>query len=190
MNKKEKIIAAAIHIFTEKGIDKTTVSDIVTQAGIGQGTFYLYFSSKLSLMPAIAEVMVEKMYQELMSNVKAVPIGEQLKETIDVMFAFTYKHKEITKLMYGGLAQTEHLKDWETIYRPVYQWMEDLLSAAQKTGDLREDLNVGYIAKILIGMIETAAEQNYLFTDLDPSLADGYREELEKFVIYAIGNPS
>ena len=30
-------------------------------AGIAQGTFYLYFPSKLSVMPAIAEVMVEKM---------------------------------------------------------------------------------------------------------------------------------
>ena len=44
-----------------KRASKTKISDIVKLAGIAQGTFYLYFPSKLSVMPAIAEVMVEKM---------------------------------------------------------------------------------------------------------------------------------
>lgn len=48
-------------MFQEKGVEKTKISDIVKLAGIAQGTFYLYFPSKLSVMPAIAEVMVEKM---------------------------------------------------------------------------------------------------------------------------------
>ncbi len=46
--------------FRKKGVEKTKISDIVKLAGIAQGTFYLYFPSKLSVMPAIAEVMVEK----------------------------------------------------------------------------------------------------------------------------------
>ncbi len=58
--KKGRIIHAAIDIFSEKGIDQTKVSDIVKKAGIAQGTFYLYFPSKLAVMPSIAEVMVEK----------------------------------------------------------------------------------------------------------------------------------
>ena len=44
-----------------KRASKTKISDILKLAGIAQGTFYLYFPSKLSVMPAIAEVMVEKM---------------------------------------------------------------------------------------------------------------------------------
>ncbi len=47
--------------FRKRALKKTKISDIVKLAGIAQGTFYLYFPSKLSVMPAIAEVMVEKM---------------------------------------------------------------------------------------------------------------------------------
>lgn len=190
MNKRDKIIAAAIDIFSKKGIEKTTVSDIVTQAGIGQGTFYLYFSSKMALMPAIAEVLVEKMHGELVKRIEPAALSEQLDETIEVMFAFTKEYKDLNKLMYSGLTQTEHVKDWETIYGPVYQWMEELLAFHQQSGALREDLNVSYIAKIVIGMIEAAAEQNYLFNDQDPALIAEYRNELKKFVNYAMATKS
>lgn len=189
MDKREKILAAAIAIFTNKGIEKTTVSDIVRDAGIGQGTFYLYFSSKMALMPAIAEVLVEKMHAELKSRVISSDLDAQLAEIIDVMFSFTEEYRDLTKLMYSGLTQTEHVKDWETIYGPVYHWMEDLLASHQQSGALREDLNTTYSAKILIGMIEASAEQNYLFNDQDPSLISDYREELHRFVTCAIGRP-
>lgn len=44
--KYEKILKAAIDVIPEKGLDKTSISDIVKKAGVAQGTFYLYFSSK------------------------------------------------------------------------------------------------------------------------------------------------
>ena len=34
MNKKEKIVYAAIEVFQEKGVEKTKISDIVKLAGI------------------------------------------------------------------------------------------------------------------------------------------------------------
>ena len=70
LNKKEKIIHASIKAFREHGIEKTKISDIVKIAGIAQGTFYLYFPSKLSVMPAIAEVMVDKLMNEIKDTVQ------------------------------------------------------------------------------------------------------------------------
>jgi len=43
---KEQLIDAAVHIFHQKGFQKTRISDIVSEAGVAQGTFYLYFRSK------------------------------------------------------------------------------------------------------------------------------------------------
>ncbi|TYT74839.1 TetR/AcrR family transcriptional regulator [Desulfobotulus mexicanus] len=43
---RQNILDAAIAIFREKGFQKTRVSDIVSAAGLAQGTFYLYFKSK------------------------------------------------------------------------------------------------------------------------------------------------
>ena len=37
--KYDKILQAAIEVISEKGLDKTSISDIVKRAGVAQGTF-------------------------------------------------------------------------------------------------------------------------------------------------------
>ncbi len=59
MNKKDKIVYAAIEMFQEKEL-KTKISDIVKRAGIAQGTVLFCIFHLDVVMPAIAEVMVEK----------------------------------------------------------------------------------------------------------------------------------
>lgn len=49
INKKEKIMQAALKIFEKKGAEKTSVRDIMAEAGFGLGTFYLYYSDKNDL---------------------------------------------------------------------------------------------------------------------------------------------
>ena len=47
--KKEALLDAAFTLFTTKGINKTSVSDIASAAGVAKGTFYLYFVDKYDL---------------------------------------------------------------------------------------------------------------------------------------------
>lgn len=44
--KKEALFNTAFELFMTKGINKTTISDIVQKAGVAKGTFYLYFADK------------------------------------------------------------------------------------------------------------------------------------------------
>ena len=43
------MLSTALHLFSEKGIKKTSIQDIVHDAGIAKGTFYLYFKDKYEL---------------------------------------------------------------------------------------------------------------------------------------------
>ena len=45
----DKIIQAASEVFYEKGFHGGSISDITQRAGVGNGTFYIYFDSKLSV---------------------------------------------------------------------------------------------------------------------------------------------
>ena len=47
--KKESLLNTAFSLFTSKGFQKTSISDIVNSAGVAKGTFYLYFSDKYDL---------------------------------------------------------------------------------------------------------------------------------------------
>ena len=48
--KKDALFNTAFELFTTKGLTKTTISDIVDQAGVAKGTFYLYFKDKYDLI--------------------------------------------------------------------------------------------------------------------------------------------
>lgn len=187
-NKKERIIHAAIDVFREKGIEKTKISDIVRQAGIAQGTFYIYFSSKLSIMPSIAQVMVEKMLMSIKKEVNENDsFLDQLKNVIDVVFAITKEYREIYALIYAGLASTEFLQDWESIYSPYYAWMSQFLSNFKETGVLPDWINPDQAAVLLIGLIETVAEQTYLYSHGDKNMADVKKKEVLEFVLHGLG---
>lgn len=52
-DKKKLLMEAAVEVFSEKGFWQTKISDIVRQADLAQGTFYLYFKNKENLFKEI-----------------------------------------------------------------------------------------------------------------------------------------
>ena len=102
MGKRTAIIESSIHLFKTNGIEDTKISDIVKDAQIAQGTFYLYFPSKLSLMPAIAEVMVEIIMKRIKTEVEEQQTIEiKLEKIIKSIFAVTEEYSEVMAMIYS-----------------------------------------------------------------------------------------
>ncbi|NGP45562.1 TetR/AcrR family transcriptional regulator [Bacillaceae bacterium SIJ1] len=187
MTKKEQIVHAAIQVFREQGIDKTKISDIVKVAGIAQGTFYLYFPSKLALMPAIAEVMVEKtmtMVKEKVGDDDVFP--KQLEHFVDAIFLVNEEYREIQALIYSGLAASEHIKEWEAVYEPFYKWLSEKLASAREEGWIRQTVQPKQTAKLIIGLVESAAEQIYLYDTNTEEEARIQKAQVNEFLAYAL----
>lgn len=53
VKRARKLLDIATDLFIEKGIDETTIDDIVAHAGIAKGTFYHHYESKAALLLAI-----------------------------------------------------------------------------------------------------------------------------------------
>lgn len=47
--KRESLLDSAFQLFIEHGFSKTSISDIVHNAGVAKGTFYLYFKDKFDI---------------------------------------------------------------------------------------------------------------------------------------------
>jgi len=52
---RQDLLNAAIDVFSRKGYHRTLISDIVAEAGVGQGTFYRHFKSKRDLIDTIMD---------------------------------------------------------------------------------------------------------------------------------------
>ena len=58
--KKEKLLKSAYKLFTEKGINATSIQDIVDDANVAKGTFYLYFKDKYDLQN---KLIIKKLFE-------------------------------------------------------------------------------------------------------------------------------
>lgn len=63
-SKRKRLLKSAYDLFKTKGINKTTIQDIVDAAKVAKGTFYLYFEDKYRLQE---ELVVEKS-EEIFNN--------------------------------------------------------------------------------------------------------------------------
>jgi len=63
--RRSEILDVAQRFFYRKGYEQTSVQDVITEIGIAKGTFYHYFSSKLDLLDAVIERMIEQTLQSL-----------------------------------------------------------------------------------------------------------------------------
>ena len=49
LKKRTALLDNAFELFTSKGLNNTSISDIVSRAGVAKGTFYLYFKDKYDI---------------------------------------------------------------------------------------------------------------------------------------------
>ena len=180
--KYDKILQAAIEVISEKGLDKTSISDIVKRAGVAQGTFYLYFRSKNALVPAIAENLLSLSLEKIKERAKT---ATDFLSTLEVMIDETYKttdeYRDVLVLCYSGLAFDYSLETWEAIYLPYYNWIEEILNQAVRKEEVIKQLNVKWTAKTMINLIENAAELFYIGREQDVTLEQS-KEELFQFL--------
>jgi AcrR family transcriptional regulator len=73
---KEKIILSALTLFSERGISKTSVSEIAYHAGVTRVTVYRYFSEKEELVRE-AYLRVEQVFQKALADLEQDPLANQ-----------------------------------------------------------------------------------------------------------------
>lgn len=66
--KEEKLLSTAYKLFIDKGIKHTSIQDIVDNAGVAKGTFYLYFKDKYEIRDAIIEKVSKKLFKDAVNE--------------------------------------------------------------------------------------------------------------------------
>ena len=74
--KRESLLETAYRLFTSKGIHKTSISDIVEDAGVAKGTFYLYFKDKYDIRNKLIAHKSSEVFRRADSALKAAGITE------------------------------------------------------------------------------------------------------------------
>lgn len=74
--KKESLLNSAFTLFTKNGFQKTSISDIVSHAGVAKGTFYLYFSDKFDLRNKLIAHEADRIFLAAVQDLKEQDIQD------------------------------------------------------------------------------------------------------------------
>ena len=97
--RQEQILAAARKLFQQKGYDGTTIADIVQVAGVAQGTFYLYFSSKRDAFLALSQQLDETAARTVAGAFDpTLPFEEQLRALAKAGFECGKRNADLVRL--------------------------------------------------------------------------------------------
>lgn len=64
----QRIRAAAVSLFTDKGVADVTISELATKAGVARGTLYRNFASTANLFDEVVADFAEEMHQRIIGT--------------------------------------------------------------------------------------------------------------------------
>ena len=76
LHKEKALLDTAFELFTSQGAAKTSVSDIVTKAGMAKGTFYLYFKDKYDLQDKLVTAKAGQVFMKAYHALEKEPVSE------------------------------------------------------------------------------------------------------------------
>src|SRR2546423_3519541 len=97
-DRRQEILDAAVQVFSEKGVSKSTVADIAATAGVAKGTVYLYFGSKEQLLGALRDRFVDDLLghvADLLAKVGQGDWWELVDTTIESMADFMFEKEQL-----------------------------------------------------------------------------------------------
>ncbi|HMA61603.1 MAG TPA: TetR/AcrR family transcriptional regulator [bacterium] len=91
-NKKEQILKAATSLFSQFGLDKTTMDDIAQYLNMGKATLYYYFQNKLEIYKQVVKHETQNIKEEIEKAVQQAPTPQR-KIIAYVVARIKYVHK-------------------------------------------------------------------------------------------------
>ena len=101
--KRDSLLESAFSLFINNGFNKTSISDIVNQAGVAKGTFYLYFKDKYDIRNHLishkASQVFQIAYNDLLKHESITDFEEQVLFIIDKILDQLAANHNLVKLL-------------------------------------------------------------------------------------------
>ncbi|HDR4421384.1 TetR family transcriptional regulator [Bacillus wiedmannii] len=165
--KYNQIIDAAVIVIAEKGYHQAQVSKIAKQAGVADGTIYLYFKNKedilISLFQEKMGEFVETIRQKTAGIESAVSKLFMLVETHFLLLSQNDPLAIVTQLELRQSNQDLRLKINEVL-KGYLQVMDEILETGIKQGEFQADLNVRVARQMIFGTVDEVVT-NWVMSD-------------------------
>jgi TetR/AcrR family fatty acid metabolism transcriptional regulator len=154
--KRERILSAAERVFARRGFFAARVSEIAKDAGVADGTIYLYFKSKDELLISLFEARMKQVNAALRAAIADAPPAEQLGAFIRAYLRLVHEEPGAAEVLTIELRQSsKFMKEYENPeFADFLRTLGGLIAAGQERGELDRSIPSHAAARMIFGMLD------------------------------------
>lgn len=159
VDKRARILEAAIHVFARHGYHGARVSDIAREAGIAYGLVYHYFRNKEEILAS----MFEERWSRFLAVVEAIASGparsvEKLEAVAKIVLEAFRVRPDWVKVLVLEIQRSSRFSDPERIRAVgrLFEQVARIVRAGQEAGELRRDVEPQVACFAFLGALDLA----------------------------------
>ena len=182
---RQAIFLAAEKIIGKYGINRTNVAEITREAGVAQGTFYIHFDSKITLIEGFVRYINHLLRKELQRRTEGIADRRDVEWIGMLAFLnFLSEHRAIYRV----------IPEFELVGREAGLWYYKKLAKGYITGLEKgiakgqiRDLPAKFMARFLMGFIHFIALKWLVWNNTtQPHLPDRLLNDLREFILFGL----
>jgi TetR/AcrR family fatty acid metabolism transcriptional regulator len=144
-------------VFAEQGYFKSTVAQIAREAGVADGTIYLYFKNKDDIMVQFLDFKIKKVFTRFRQEVdKADHAVDKLRNLIKAHLDEFQKDRNMAILYQSETHQKTRLterqiREMSDLYLDI---VTEILEQGQQEGSMRQSLYVWLVKRFILGAVD------------------------------------
>lgn len=165
-----ELLDVALSVFAEKGYHAASVSDIHQRAGVGRGTFYLYFPSKEAMFDRVLERALEtartflRMRPDLLAELAARNMRNRSFTVLRQIVAAAIANRDAAALFLreAPVADARFAAKVDAFFDEAHRHLAAVFGHLVEQGWIAETLQPRVAATILIGTLKELVLQEVL----------------------------
>jgi TetR/AcrR family fatty acid metabolism transcriptional regulator len=156
-NKYYQILEAAVRVFARQGFHQSTVAQIAKEAGVADGTIYLYFKNKDDILVQFFSVRTKQVFESFREAVDTAENSTDKLRNLVRRHLVEFQRDKDGAVVYqvethqnSRLAEAQ-IREMSKMYRDL---ISEIIEQGQQEGAIRKDLYVGLVKRFIIGAVD------------------------------------
>jgi TetR/AcrR family fatty acid metabolism transcriptional regulator len=157
LERRQAILRGAVRVFADKGFFHATVAEIARQAGVADGTIYLYFKSKDDILLSIFDDQMAQLTEAAREAVQGLSsAAEALTAVVGLHLGAVVENPSLAAVLIMELRQSVlFVRDAEKARLTAYlNLIGEVVARGQKTGEFRSDVHPAAMKRALFGALD------------------------------------
>lgn len=156
-DKYQRILEAAIKVFAEQGFFQSTIAQVAREAGVADGTIYLYFKNKDDILVQFFNYKTKQVFSGFREEVnKGDNAVEKLRNLVRRHLAEFQRDRNMAILYQSETHQSfrlaeEQIKEMSNMYLDI---VAEIVEQGQQEGLMRKNLYSGLVKRFILGAVD------------------------------------